>query len=287
MNQKQSSRQSIIIGMLSGALVLSIGASAFFYFKSGVQSNSISRQGLPRESGALSLPNKEVALNDLFGVSDPSGEVKTAPDKLTRFWFERSIKVGVDDLHVKFFATQGLDELGRPFDYHAAGVDVGAITYKKNSDRWDVLSKQPRFGVAGSWGNVDEVNPEILQLSPSSLAVMIDASGGMGGWFDKGKVMFIFSRDAWYDVGYIQTGGDNSGACDENEPPEGIEGGDGPCYSFTGVISVAGDSISEYPDLLVTRSGTESKGHRGALISAKNVTYTYADGKYFNPDESQ
>lgn len=287
MNQQQSSKQSIIIGALSGALVLSIGTSAFFYFQSKNQPQAISQEKTSEESKALPFPSNETALKELFGVSDPSGKVKTAPDKLTNFWFEQSIKNGTDNIHVKFFATQSLDESGQPVDAHASGVDVGVITYKQNSGQWEVISKQPQFGVAGSWGKVDEVKPEILQLSPTSLAVMLDASGGMGGWFDEGKTIFVFAQNSWHDVGYVQTGGDNSGTCDENEPPEGIKDGVGPCYSYKGTISVVNGSTSEYPDLLVTRTGTESKEHRGALIPAKNVMYVFKDGKYINPNEPQ
>jgi hypothetical protein len=246
-----------------------------------------SQEKASEESKALPFPSNETALKELFGVSDPSGKVKTAPDKLTNFWFEHSIKVGTNNLHVKFFATQSLDESGQPVDAHASGVDVGAITYKQNSNQWEVVSKQPQFGAAGSWGKVDEVKPEVLQLSPNSLAVMLDASGGMGGWFDEGKTIFVFAQNSWHDVGYVQTGGDNSGTCDENEPPEGIKDGAGPCYSYKGAISVVNGSTSEYPDLLVTRTGTESKEHRGALIPAKNVTYIFKDGKYINPNEPQ
>lgn len=285
MNQQQSSKQSIIIGALSGTLVLSIGAFALFYFDSKNQTPTISQENASEETKALSFPSNETALKELFGVSDPSGKVKTAPDKLTKFWFEQSIKVGTNNLHVKFFATQSLDESGQPVDAHASGVDVGAITYKQNSNQWEVISKQPQFGAAGSWGEVDEVKPEVLQLSPTSLSVMLDASGGMGGQFEEGKTIFVFAQNSWHDVGYVQTGEDNSGTCDETPPPP--EEGMGPCYSYKGAISVVNGSTSEYPDLLVTRTGTESKEHRGALIPAKNVTYIFKDGKYINPNELQ
>lgn len=283
MNQQQSSKQSIIIGALSGALVLSIGASAFFYFQSKNQPQAISQEKASEESKALPFPSNETALKELFGVSDPSGKVKTAPDKLTNFWFEQSINVGTNNLHVKFFATQNLDESGQPVNAHASGVDVGAITYRQNSSQWEVISKQPQFGAAGTWGEVNEVKPEILQLSPTSLALMLNQSYFGQGYGNEGKVMFVFAQNSWHDVGYVQTGEDNSGNCDENPPAPGEEFPLAPCYIIKGTITVVNGATSEYPDLLVTRT----EEHRGGIIPAKNVTYIFEDGKYINPNEPQ
>jgi len=290
MSSQPASKQSIIIGVLSGALVLSLGSFALYYFQSQSlpqqqQANIALAEKVVEEPKALQFPSNETALKELFGVSDPTGQVKTAPDQLTTFWFDQSTKLGADNLYVKFFATQNLDESGQPIDSHATAVEVGAITYKQNSSQWEVISTQLNFGAAGSSGKVDdEVKPEILQLSPTSFAVMVKASGGMGGWFDEGKTVFVFAQNAWHDMGYVKTGGDNSGSCDET-PPTPDAYAMGPCYSYKGTISVVNGSTSEYPDLLITRTGTESKEHRGSLIPAKNVTYIFKDGQYINPNE--
>lgn len=285
MSQQSSSKQSIIIGALSGALVLSIGASALFYYQSRTQPQAISQEKASEESKALPLPSKETALKELFGVSDPSGKVKIASDKLTNFWFEQSFKVGTSNLHVKFFATQSLDGTGNPYDSHATSLEVGAITYKQNSNQWEVISKQPQFGSAGTWGMLSEAKPVALHLSPTSLAFTLDQSYSGQGHSEEGKILFVFSQNSWHDVGFIKTGGENSGDCEDTPPAPDEEFPLGPCFKYTGVISVANGSTSEYPDLLVTRTGTENKEHRGALIPAKNVTYIFKEGKYINPNE--
>lgn len=284
MSQQPSLKQSIVIGALSGALVLSIAAFAIFHFQNIKQTQAISQEMALGQSETLSLPSNETALKELFGATGlsekASGSIKTAPNKLTSFWFEQSFKLGTDSLHVKFFATQSLDESAQPIESHAQSVAVSAISYKQSASQWRVLSKQLQFGVAGAWGKVNEVKPEILPLSPTSLAVMLDAADGMGGWLQEGKIIFVFARNAWRDVGFVQTGGNNLGTCDDSPPAADDEFPVGPCYSYEGTISVVSGSRSVYPDLLVTRTGTLSEEHRGALIPARNVTYIFKNGKY-------
>lgn len=60
-----------------------------------------------------------------------------------------------------------------------------------------------------------------------------------------------------------------------------------PCYSYKGVISVVNGSSSDYPDLLVTRTGTEDQENGGRIVPAKNVTYIFNDVEYVNPKATQ
>lgn len=288
---QQSAKQSLIISAVTVVLVLLIVASALFHLQGESQTQAISEVNASEVSNTLPLPSNETAFKQLFGTASPSkpgSMVKTAPNKLTSFWFEQSFTQGGDHLHVKFFATQSLDESGQPIDSHAQSVEVGAISYQQNANKWQVLSKQPQFGVAGAWGKVDKVvAPEVLQLSPTSLAVMLDAADGMGGWHEEGKTIFVFAQNAWHDTGYVQTGGDNLGTCNDAPPVADEELPLAPCYRYSGTISVINGSTSEYPDLLVTRTGTEGEEHLGKLLPARNVTYVFKDGKYsaLNPPE--
>ena len=287
MSQQASLKKSVMIGVLLWVLVLSIGVFSLLYVQYKNKPQTISQEKLTEYPKDLPLPSNENAVKELFGVSGKSAKVKTASNKLTSIWFDQSFKIGINKLHVKFFTTQSLDESGQPFECHACNVDVGAITYKQNSKKWEIISKQPQFGVAGSWGEVDdEVKPEIIQFSPTSLAIMLNSLDGNQGYFVEGKKVFVFARNSWHDVGFIITGENNSGTCDETSPPP-VEGWLGPCYTYKGTISVVNGSKSEYPDLLVTRTGTEINEFRGAIIPAKNVTYKFKDGEYINPSESQ
>ncbi len=257
----------VSIFILAG-IVAVIVISNFSQKESRVASPTLSAPAQP----VLSLPSNEAAIKKLFGVSGPGGKVKTASDKLTSFWFEQSFKVGTDNLHVKFFATQSLDESGQPESCHACGVDVGAITYKQYGVHWAEISKQPQFGSAGQWGEASEAKTEVLQLSPNSSAIMLDAGGTYQGVTEIGKKIFVFALNSWRDVGFVKTGEDNSGDCSEE--------GRSPCFSYEGVISVVKGSMSDYPDLLVTRTGTDIQWDTRAKIPANNITYIFKDGIY-------
>jgi uncharacterized protein YecT (DUF1311 family) len=282
MDQKPSSKQTIIIGVLSGALLVGVGAFLYYQYKN--QPKETVNSAIVPIVNSVKTPDHIIAMKDLFGVTDPSGEVKTGDEALSSFWFEQSFQEGADKLHVIFFKTQSVDEFGEPYQSHAQGVDVGAITYKLIADQWQVISKQTKFGEAGSWGDVPETTAQTLQLSPGVLVFMVDSSYSGQGYVDESKMLFAYSKNAWHDIGYIQTGGDNSGDCDDEST--GLEGL-GACWSYKGKISVLAGKNVEYPNLLVTRTGTVSGEHRGEIIPAKNVTYIFNGEKYINPEDEE
>lgn len=273
MPQKLSLKQSRLIAILAGALIISIAASVFFYSREDGQDSASLSQDLS------TMPDHTTALNELFGITDSSGKVRISANELSSIWFEQSFSLGNDEFHVIFTKTQEIDpQSGAIVKAHAQGVKVGAITYKQVDGQWQAVSRQPKFGDFGEWGDVPEVKQaDILQLSPENIAFMIDAGGGMGGFFESGKALFAYSKDSWRDLGYVQTNADNSGACDE-APSD--EGGSIPCWSYTGTISIVPGENAEYPDLLVTRTGTESGENGVSVVPAKNVTYVFNGEKY-------
>jgi hypothetical protein len=297
---QQTTKQPYIIGALSGALVMSLGMYGYFYFnlkEHAVQNENVApvvSEAMPAKASPVTVPSNEAGLKDLYGITSPSGQIKNAlkiegdeSDTLTSHWFDKELKIGTDDLYVKFYKTQQLDAAGEPTQSHATPVIVGVITYKKMSNQWQVISKQKSFGEAGSWGDVPEAKAEILQLSPSSIALMIDYAGGGQGYFQEGKEIFAFANNNWRDVGEVITGGDNEGAGCDSEPVSVGEELLGPCWRYTGKISVIPGSNSEFPPLLVTRTGTESNEHRVSVKPASNVTYYFIGGKYVNPNEQE
>ncbi|MBC3805935.1 hypothetical protein H8K52_01090 [Undibacterium seohonense] len=288
MTQQSFTKQSIIIGVLSGALVLAIGALALFYYQSRNSSQTINQDAKLEELKVASLPSISTAFQDLFGVTELNGKAKTAPDKLTSFWFEKTITIDGNNYHAKFFSTQSLDEKGKPNDSHADGVDVDVVTYKQNLDKWEVIAKQPKIGGAGTWGSVQEAKFEILKLSSKSVALLLDGFESGQGYTHEGKSVYIFAKNNWVNAGYVATGGDNSGTC--SDEPLVDEDGIllmGPCYSHKGTISVDSGSTSEYPNLLITRTGTESKEPGKSIAPAKNITYIYKNGSYIDQNEKQ
>ena len=277
MNQKLSLKQSRLIVVLAGALIISIAASVFFYSREDGQNSAFLSQNLS------AMPDHTTALNELFGITDSSGKVRISANELSSIWFEQSFSLGNDEFHVIFTKTQEVDpQSGAIVKAHAQGVKVGAITYKQIDGQWQVVSRQPKFGDFGEWGDAPEVKQaEILQLSPENIAFMIDAGGGMGGFFESGKALFAYLKNSWRDLGYVQTDANNSGACDEpSEQAPSDEGGSIPCWSYTGTISIVPGENAEYPDLLVTRTGTESGENGISIVPAKSVTYVFNGEKY-------
>lgn len=295
-----TTKQSFIIGALSGALVLSLGLSGYLYFQSNKNGTTINSEAVSTKASEAiptiatspaEVPSNEVALKELFGISNPSGQVKNVvkiegdeSDTLTSHWFDKALKIGADDFYVKLYKTQQLDETGQPVDSHATHVYIGAITYKNISGQWQAVSKQKSFGTSGSWGDTPGTKAQILQLSPSSIALMLDYAGGGQGYFEEGKQIFVFAKNNWQDAGVIITGEDNEGAGCDSEPVPAGEMAMGPCWKYTGKISVVSGSNSEFPPLLVTRSGTESNEHRVSVKPVKNLTYNFVAGKYINPN---
>lgn len=277
MKQKLSLKQSRLIAVLAGALIISIAVSMFFYSREDGQDSAFLSQNLS------AMPDHTTALNELFGITDSSGKVRISANELSSIWFEQSFKLGNDEFHVIFTKTQEVDpQSGAIVKAHAQGVKVGAITYKRIDGQWQVVSRQQKFGDFGEWGDASEVKQaEILQLSPENIAFMVDAGGGMGGFFESGKSLFAYSKNSWRDLGYVQTDADNSGVCDEpSERAPSDDGGSIPCWSYKGTISIVPGENAEYPDLLVTRTGTESGENGVSIVPAKSVTYVFNGEKY-------
>jgi len=288
---QDKSRQSFIVGALSGALILSVGAAAFFYTQANNNNDlSVTENIVNVDATVLAPPSDSSALFDLFGASDPNGKLVNVlkfdgdeSNTLTSIWFNKEVKIGDDDIYVKFYKTQQLDASGNPVDSHATQVLVSAITYKKAIGKWQVLSKQNNIGSAGSWGDVTSANVETLELTSNTPVLMIGHGEGGQGQFFEYKQLLAYSGSAWKDIGVVLMAGENSGDCDESPQPN-TDFSLGPCWKYESTISVVKESKSEFPDLLVSRTGTQSKEHRISVEPAKNVIYVFDGFKYTNPE---
>lgn len=226
-----------------------------------------------------SKPDPKTALTELFGSAFNGESIRTASGERASPWFEQSFSIGSDQHHAVFSKTQQLDpETGAPLDSHVQGVSVGAITYRLDKDGWRLIGKQIGIGEIGSWGEAPKVEQaEILNLSPSKIAFLIDFDYGMGGYLDEGKVLFGFDGARWQNLGFVQTGGNNEGACDETPSASGVTI---PCWSYTGTISVLPEIHRGYPDLLVERTGTQSGDDRHPIQPVTNAIYRF-DGENY------
>jgi hypothetical protein len=103
--------------------------------------------------------------------------------------------------------------------------------------------------------------------APTSLRGSGEQVSGQGHLYE-GKSILVFAQNTWHDAGFVLTGHDNGGDCDS---PEYEMEGLCPCYSYTGTISVAEGSTSEFPDLLITRTGTINREHRGPIFPVETL----------------
>lgn len=259
--------KTLLIGLIT--TLAGIGLTVYFFM--GREAVSPEQEASTETLRRFSKPDASAALQELYG-SEFSGE-------LIGFWFEQSFAIGGRDYHVIFGKAQKIDpETGAALDSHVQGVKVGAATYRLDRDGWRAIGRQKGIGEIGSWGEAPDIEKaEILTLSPERIAFMLDFSYGMGGYSDEGKVLFGFDGTTWVDLGFVQTGGNNAGACDDLPLPSGITI---PCWAYTGTLSVLSDLHHGYPDLLVTRTGTQSGDEQHRVQTVENAVYRFEGDKY-------
>ena len=217
-----------------------------------------------------------LAYKDLVDVASTNEKIKTASDKLSSVWFKQDFQYGADKIRVVFIKSQSIDESGKfDKDCHACGVDIAAVTYKQINNDWQFVAKQENIKIDGKWGDAPKIKQaNIIRLTPNKVLFLITDSGLHQGYEDTSESLYLFSQNKWVDLGYIPSGGDYCFYVDEGHATK--------CYKFVGKISVI-PSEKEYPDLLVTKTGTELDEKQN-IIKANNSVYIFKNGKY--ADES-
>ncbi len=158
----------------------------------------------------------------------------------------------------------------------SCSVSVGAITYKQISGLWQIVSKNINFGSVGGYGDAPEANEvKTFKLSEKLSGFSVPYSEMVSGESWKGTYLLMFADNSWKNAGLIILGAGNYEQCHEESPLEKHS-----CWGHDGAISVIADKNKVYPDILVTRKGTDFS-EEGTIISAKNIVYTF-DGKQYS-----
>lgn len=283
-----SKRPIFIVSVLSLVVTLT-GAGYYFYQKQKtVDSDKPAppqKNSLPISTTAIEVPKTPSAaevLTALFGVKTTSAKVNNAADQLSSLWFEQSFQQNADKYHVVFVKTQIIDPDTKAIvDSHADGVNINAVVYKLVDKKWQFFSKQLNVGSLGSWGDVPETKQlPTLQLSPDNLAFLIESGSSGQGYTETGKGIFSFNTKEknWKDLGFVQTGGDNAGACDDSpQPADSVLSA---CWSFSGEITLTKSGKNpQYPDVLVVQKGTTSDDNN-KIIPVSNRTYIFNGEQY-------
>lgn len=227
--------------------------------------------------GKIGSRNEQrVKANQIGYFDDPKAEF------VGSVWFRQSFKHGGNDFHVAFVKLRQIDErTGTPFESHAAGVLVSAITYKKVGSDWEIVSRQTSpFTEAGTWG--DATAPEKigqLELDKTNTALLIPTYESGQGTTYEGEQVIAFNGENWASHGTVNTSGNNAGNCDDAIPEVPA------CWSYTGTIHVVPSANTQMPDLLVVRTGTDYAGYDSKPKPAENVLYKHKNGAYTSPSD--
>lgn len=286
-----SKRPVFIVSVLS--LILTVTAVGYYFYQKQLDTKTpknpqINTKPAPISAFVTNLPKTPAAaevLTELFGVKTTATKVNNAADQLSSLWFQQSFAQGKDSFHAVFVKSQTIDpDTKAVADSHADGANISVVVYKRVDKQWQFFSKQLNVGSFGAWGDVPETkNVPTLQLSADNLVFLI-ASGSSGqGYTEEGKGLFSFNfkQKSWKDLGFVQTGGDNAGACDDSpQPADSLLSA---CWKFTGEITLTKSGKNpQYPDLLVIQKGTTSDDNN-KVIPVSNRTYVFNGEQYAEP----
>ncbi len=282
-----SKKQSVLMGLLSGALVVAISSAVCLYLSrdghspvSAHETTDATRAVSATELPWISPPSATNSMKELFGLKQGAEEAKTAPDKLTKAAFSQTFTLGQDRYFAQFFQSQQLLGAGDVNESHAATVTLSVLTYKQVTGTWQVVDKEIGLTESGTWGQLLSVPVETLQLSSGSVALLVEEGTTGQGYTEGGKTVLVFTNDQWHDTGVIHTSSSNGGACDPDYKSGASDAFMNPCYEYTGTISVAPGAKGDFPNLIVTKQGTQAGDDPTQIIQVKNLVVKYTNGKY-------
>jgi hypothetical protein len=227
------------------------------------------------------------SLTELFGRSGANGVSKESSNELSSLFAQIPFLHNGKEHLVVFIKTQALDEkTGKPIDCHACSVKISAAVFNKEGGSWVYLSKSKFFTDFGSWGDAVLNDPiKIEQNFSKDATAFLIVSGWSGqGYTDEFTTIIAFRDNKWQDLGSINTGSDNHGACDESEQAKST-GAFKACWQNKGSLTVVRSKDTDYPDIIVMRSGTKSTKNND-VVAARGATYHFKKTKYSSDENS-
>lgn len=286
MSDVESSKRPVVIGLAITLLIAALAGAGYFYQQQKtVDNNQTPPPKKPASApavDAIKTPTAAEVLTELFAVKATSEKVANAADQLSSFWFAQSFQQANDKYHAVFIKTQSIDpETKAVLDSHVDGANISVVVYKQDNGQWQLFSKQINVGNFGSWGDVPDIKQvPTLQLSADNLAFLIDSGSTGQGYTDEGKGLLVFNPKLkiWKDLGFVQTGGDNAGACDDNpQPADSLLSA---CWAFTGEITLTKSGKNpDFPDLLIKHKGTTSDDNN-KIIPVSDRLYVFNGEQY-------
>lgn len=289
MTENQSANRSVPIILSAIVLTTVLGGTGYYFYQQQKNTQKHTKTQYPQTAASFSTPANTIktpaaaeVLTALFGVKASSDKIANAADQLSSFWFAQSFQHGNDKFHAVFVKTQNIDpETKAVLDSHADGANVSVVVYQQVNKQWQLFSKQINVGNFGSWGDVPDIKQvPTLQLSPDNLAFLIESGSSGQGYTDTGKGVLAYNPKLknWKDLGFVQTGGDNAGACDDSpQPADSVLSA---CWAFTGEITLTKSGKNpDFPDLLIKHKGTTSDDNN-KIIPVSDRLYVFNGEQY-------
>lgn len=206
---------------------------------------------------------RQLTAEDLKGSDRPIdfnlGTVYTGPNLIKSF-----VQGGVQ----RYFLTT--ETVPARYDCHACAPLIGAATFSRQGDGWQLDAETKAISTMGSWGTGP--GGDLIKIGPDKYGVKFNI--GSSGQGETGEAVVIIAENgqSLREILVIdEYSGDNGGACGEGLPA---------CWKYSSRMDFEPGANPEYHDVKVTTSGTRPDGN-GNIRRANSVKkYTSVDGKY-------
>jgi len=118
---------------------------------------------------------------------------------------------------------------------------------------------------------------QLTALDSTHVILPIDGGYYAQGTSEDGKDLLGYDLSGWHNLGNIQVGEQNSGAC-VNDPKQRLSENEQACYAWTGNIEYKKSNLSVWPDIIVHSYGSSD----GTDLRKRSWTdiYKFTQGGY-------
>jgi hypothetical protein len=200
-------------------------------------------------------------------------------------WFSKELTVAAKDIFVVFVQVQELTASGDVENCHICTASIQAITFTKTEKGWPSAAElQRNVTNAGAWGRAPtNTNIEILKFSVVNVVLLVPDSDGGQGITNHALLLLNFNslQSKWKDVGTLNIGANNQGE------RECVNAESHSCYSYSSTLTSQKGDSKMYPDLLVTKNGTDFDLESNSIVSAKSEIYRFNGVRYLSEKQEQ
>jgi hypothetical protein len=222
----------------------------------------------------LAPSDSTIAFVDLYGILRPaSDQVTLSSGEKAKIWYSAPVDTDSGRRFVIMVARTNPEQTSR-----ADGAKIDVVSYREEAGQWKEDAKAREVFGVGSMGIAPTLTKEDFSkienhpLKPGLTGIFLPGtSSGQGYSTEYFDVLAVESGTIKY-LGQVETGGENSGACDST-----VTDGTGTCYDWKGTVQVEPPKNEQPSDILVKRTGTDNIDSK--IVPAQQVRYVWAEGK--------